>query len=92
MTNILLKPVVTEKSVSLTGARFYSFLVDPQANKHQVKKAVKDAYKVAVESVRIVNIRPKTVRRGRQAGHTARQKKAIVKLEPKNKIEFFEKL
>ena len=92
MTNILLKPVVTEKSVAKTADRFYSFFVLPGANKHQIKKAVKAAFKVEVESVRIVNVRPKSVRRGRHTGHTARAKKAIVKLAPKNKIEFFEKL
>ncbi|MFA4930638.1 MAG: 50S ribosomal protein L23 [Patescibacteria group bacterium] len=92
MSNILIKPVITEKSVANTANRFYSFFVNPKANKYLIKKAVKDAYKVEVESVRIVIIKPKSKRRGRHTGQTATAKKAIVKLAPDQKIEFFEKL
>lgn len=92
MSNILIKPVITEKSVANTESRFYSFYVTPKANKYLIKKAVKDAYKVEVDSVRIINIRSKTKRRGRHTGQTARAKKAIVKLAKDQKIDFFEKL
>lgn len=92
MSNILIKPVITEKSVANTENRFYSFFVSQKANKYQIKKAVKDAYKVEVESVRIINVKPKAKRRGRHTGQTSSGKKAIVKLAKDQKIDFFEKL
>lgn len=92
MQNILIKPVITEKSIANTANRFYSFIVDISANKYQVKEAVAKTFKVSVESVRIVNIHPKSRRRGRRVGQTNNFKKAIVKLAKDNKIEFFEKL
>lgn len=92
MQNILLKPVITEKSIAQTANRFYSFYIHTSANKYKVKDAVAKAFKVKVESVRIVNVHPKTRRRGRLVGQTRSYKKAIVKLAKDNKIEFFEKL
>ena len=89
---ILLKPVITEKAVAGTANRFYQFFVRPDANKFQIKAAVSQAFKVQVESVRIVNVQSKTRRRGRFVGSSASAKKAIVKLAKDQKIEFFEKL
>ena len=92
MRNILIKPVITEKSVAGTEKKCYSFFIHPDANKYQVKKAVADTFKVEVDSVRIINVKPKTRQRGRIIGKTAMKKKAIVKLQKDQKIEFFEKL
>lgn len=92
MRNILIKPVITEKAVSQSSDRFYSFFVDAKATKNQIKNTVHQVFKVEVDSVRIVNIKPRTKRRGRFVGKTAGAKKAIVKLAKDQKIEFFEKL
>jgi large subunit ribosomal protein L23 len=89
---ILLKPVITEKAVTGSAGRFYQFFVHPDANKFQIKAAVTQAFKVEVESVRIVKVKPKVRRRGRFVGSSPALKKAIVKLMKDNKIEFYEKL
>jgi len=92
MLNIIIKPVITEKSLYYAASQRYSFFIHPKANKYQVKSAIKQAFKVDVETVRIVNVKSKTRRRGRFTGKTARAKKAIVTLAKDQKIEFFDKL
>ncbi len=92
MHNIIIKPVITEKSLINAASQKYSFFIHPKANKYQIKSAVKQAFNVDVDSIRIVNIKPKTRRRGRHVGKTARAKKAIVTLVKDQKIEFFDKL
>lgn len=92
MQNILIRPVITEKSIIGAQNRTYCFYVHRSANKYIIKSAVAKTFKVQVESVRIVNVKPTIRKRGRIVGKTSNLKKAIVKLAKDNKIEFFEKL
>ena len=86
MTNydIILGPVITEKSASLENERKYVFKIDVRANKTQVKKF----FNVKVEKVNIMNTHPKDKRVGKYTGKTNRYKKAIVKLAEGNTISF----
>lgn len=89
---IILKPLITEKSTALKeNNREVCFEVHPEANKSEIKKAVEKLFKVKVERVRIVNLKGKTRRLGRNVGQTKARKKAYVKLrEGEKMIEFFE--
>ena len=89
--DVILKPVVTEKSMSVMGDKKYTFLVHPEANKTQIKEAVEKMFEGAkVESVSTMNLDGKTKRRGMVYGKTAKTKKAIVKLTADSKdIEIF---
>ena len=90
--DVLLKPVITEKSMELMSERKYTFLVHPDANKIQIREAVEKMFEgVKVQSVNTMNNRGKNKRRGYTTGRTAETKKAIVTLKPESKdIEFFE--
>ena len=68
----------------------YTFEVAREANKAQIKEAVEHAFKVSVASVNVIHVPGKMRRAGRQRGLTSSWKKAIVTLEPGNKIELFE--
>lgn len=92
MKDIILKPVITEKSIATGANNFYTFFVHTSANKQQIKQAIQKIFSVKVDAVKIVNIKPKIKRRGRHVGSTTRKKKAIIKLQPNQKIDFFEKL
>lgn len=81
---ILSYALVTEKSASLAGAGKYVFVVDPRANKFEIKKAVNEVYGVMPESVRMIRMDGKKVRFGRFKGQRKNWKKAIVKM-PKGK-------
>lgn len=89
--DVILKPVITEKSMNATSERKYTFLVHPEANKTQVKEAVEKMFPgTKVEKVNTMNIPGKTKRRGTTVGKTAKTKKAIVKLTAQSKeIEIF---
>ena len=89
--DVILKPVVTEKSMNAMGERKYTFLVHPEANKSQVKEAVEKMFPgTKVEKVNTMNIDGKKKRRGMVVGKTAKTKKAIVKLtEDSKEIEVF---
>jgi len=89
--DVILKPVVTEKSMAGMGEKKYTFLVHPQATKTQIKEAVQKMFDgVKVESVNTMNMDGKTKRRGMTFGKTAKTKKAIVKLTADSKdIEIF---
>jgi large subunit ribosomal protein L23 len=92
--DVILKPVITEKSMNAMGEKKYTFLVHPEANKTQIKEAVEklfDGTKVA--KVNTMNCSGKTKRRGMVYGKTAKTKKAIVQLtEDSKEIEIFEGL
>lgn len=91
--DIIIKPVLTEKSMSGIERKTYTFVVARGANKIQVKKAVEEIFGVTVQSVNTVNMRGKLRRQGRYEGYTAKHKKAIVTLTEKSKtIEFFDSL
>jgi len=88
---VLRRPLITEKGSLLQGQNKYVFEVAKGANKHQVKEAVETAFKVKVSKVNVAVIHGKTRRVGRRQVATSPWKKAIVTLEPGNKIELFEK-
>ena len=89
--DVILKPVITEKSMFFMGDKKYTFLVHPEANKSQIKEAVEKMFEgTKVEKVNTMNIMGKTKRRGTVYGKTAKTKKAIVKLTEDSKdIEIF---
>jgi large subunit ribosomal protein L23 len=87
---VLIRPVVSEKSYALLAANKYTFRIHPDANKTQVRQAVEDVFGVRVEDVRTVSVRSKPKRRGMTAGRTREWKKAIVQLHEDDSIELFE--
>ena len=89
--DVILKPVITEKSMAGMGEKKYTFLVHPQATKTQIKEAVQKMFDgVKVASVNTMNMDGKTKRRGMTFGKTAKTKKAIVTLTADSKdIEIF---
>ncbi|MBQ0042353.1 MAG: 50S ribosomal protein L23 [Lachnospiraceae bacterium] len=89
--DVILKPVVTEKSMNEMGAKKYTFLVHPDANKVMIKEAVEKMFEgVEVERVNTMNLDGKKKTRGRVTGKTAATKKAIVTLTENSKdIEIF---
>ena len=89
--DVILKPVVTEKSMAGMGDKKYTFLVHPDATKTQVKDAVERMFEGAkVASVNTMNLDGKKKRRGMVVGRTAKTKKAIVALtEDSKEIEIF---
>ena len=89
--DVILKPVVTEKSMNAMGEKKYTFLVHPEANKTQIKEAVEKMFEgTKVASVNTMNLDGKKKRRGAVVGKTAKTKKAIVQLTQDSKdIEIF---
>jgi large subunit ribosomal protein L23 len=87
---VLLAPVVTEKSYELIEDRKYSFRVHPDAHKTQVRQAVEELFNVHVEGVNIVKVQPKPKRRGMRLGRKPGWKKAIVQIRRGESIEIFE--
>lgn len=92
LTQVLLKPLVTEKSTELRqDANRVVFLVHPAANKVEIKKAVEDAFGVDVLGVNVIRIQPRVrARQGRTVGMKPGYKKAVVTLAEGAKIEYFE--
>ena len=92
--DVILKPIITEKSMNAMGEKKYTFLVHPEANKTQIKEAVEKLFDGAkVAKVNTMNCSGKTKRRGLVYGKTAKSKKAIVQLTEDSKdIELFEGL
>ncbi|MBQ7577859.1 MAG: 50S ribosomal protein L23 [Synergistaceae bacterium] len=88
--DIIIRPVITEKSSSLMGYGKYTFEVHKNANKVQIRKAVEEVFKVQVAGVNTMNVKGKLRRRGMTKGYTRSWKKAIVSLKPGQSIEFFE--
>ena len=87
--DILIRPLITEHSTDLMAEGKFVFVVDKRANKIQIAQAVKDIFDKKVLEVNTINVKGKTKRRGRTVGKTASYKKAIVKLEAGETIEFF---
>lgn len=91
--DIIRRPVITEKSMNDMADRKYTFIVDVNANKFQIKQAVEEIFKVKVDKVNTIKMSGKMKRMGRYEGRRPAYKKAIVKLTPDSKtIEFFEGL
>jgi large subunit ribosomal protein L23 len=89
--DVILKPVITEKSMAGMGEKKYTFLVNPEANKTMIKEAVEKMFEGAkVARVNTMNLDGKKKRRGMIVGRTAKTKKAIVQLTADSKdIEIF---
>ena len=94
---IILRPVISEKSIDESGRGKYTFAVHDKANKIQIQAAIEELYKkeqVTVVSVNVLTSKDKEKRRGTRRGqiigHTTAWRKAVVTLAPGQKIEFFE--
>ena len=89
--DVILKPIVTEKSMNAMGEKKYTFMVHPEANKSQIKEAVEKMFEgTKVSKVNTMNLDGKKKRRGAVVGRTAKRKKAIVQLTEGSKdIEIF---
>jgi large subunit ribosomal protein L23 len=91
---VILRPVISEKSMDQTQRGKYTFAVHDDANKLQVKAAVEELFKVTVVHVNVLTTKAKEKsrnrRRGRIRGYTSPWKKAVVTLKAGDKIEFFE--
>lgn len=92
--DVILKPVISERSMSLAPEKKYTFKVAVNANKTEIKQAVEEIFEgVEVKKVNVANFDGKLRRMGRNQGRTAAYKKAIVTLSQDSKpIEFFENL
>ncbi len=92
--DIILKPVITERSYSQADKNRYSSIVDLPARKTETKKAIEDIFKVKVLDISTMIVKRKPLhrpgRRGQTLGYTSEQKKAIVRLRVGDKIEVFE--
>jgi large subunit ribosomal protein L23 len=87
---VVLAPVVSEKSYGLIEQNKYSFRIHPKAHKTQVRQAVEELFDVKVEGVNIVKVQSKPKRRGLSRGRRPGWKKAIVQLRAGDRIEIFE--
>lgn len=91
--DIIIKPIISDKSLADVANKKYVFEVAKKATKSQIKHAVEEIFKVKVESVNTINVYGKIKRQGRTEGLTGSCKKAIVKLSSDSKsIEFFDSL
>ena len=91
--DVILAPIITEKSMDDAAERKYTFKVAKNANKTEIKLALEKIFDVEVEKVNVMNVRGKKKRMGRYVGRTPDSKKAIVKLtESSKEIEFFQGL
>lgn len=87
---IIIRPLVTEKGMHRsTRNNAYAFEVNPAANKHDIRRAVEELFDVRVLRVHTINRKGKPRRSRFHQGHTKDWKKAIVKLDPEHRIEFF---
>ncbi|MBR2377680.1 MAG: 50S ribosomal protein L23 [Clostridia bacterium] len=91
--DIIIRPLLSEKSYADIATKKYVFVVDKNSNKTEIKLAIEKLFDVQVESVNTVNCRGKLKRMGRNEGFTPNYKKAIVQLKADSKtIEFFDSL
>jgi Ribosomal protein L23 len=87
---LIKRPVITEKTTKMMEENKYCFVVDPGANKTQIKHAIETIFNVKVQSVNTTNIMGKIKRMGRYQGRRPDSKRAIVTLKKGSRIEFFE--
>ena len=88
--DVIIRPIVSEKSYAGIERNTYTFLVDPRANKSEIKDAVQTIWDVQVTSVNTLKRQGKVKRRGYTKGKRADEKRAIVTLAEGNTIEIFE--
>jgi large subunit ribosomal protein L23 len=87
---VLIKPIVTEKSSGMMGQGKYTFKVDKAANKIEIKYAVETIFKVNVTGVRTMNMPGKLKRQGKTQGMTSEWKKAVVTLKSGQTLPVFD--
>lgn len=90
LRDVLIRPIISEKSTALMEESKYTFLVPLTANKVEVRQAVEKIFKVKVEAVNTVRVLGKVKKMGKTQGKRSDYKKAIVKLAAGERIEFFE--
>lgn len=91
--DVIIKPVISEKSIDGVPFKQYTFVVDKSANKTEIRQAVEYIFNVDVESVNTVSRLGKIKRQGRTSGRRPSTKRAIVTLKPDSKgIEFFDSM
>ena len=88
--DIIIAPVVSEKSYAGVQDKRYSFFVDLRATKSQIKSAIEEIFNVKVLKISTSNIKSKPRRLGKSIGRSSRKNKAVVTLSKKDKIDFFE--
>jgi large subunit ribosomal protein L23 len=88
--DVIIRPVVSEKSYAGIDANTYTFLVDPRTNKTEIKEAIQSIWNVQVTSVRTLNRKGKVKRRRFTKGKRPDEKRAIVTLAEGDRIEIFE--
>jgi large subunit ribosomal protein L23 len=88
--DIIISPIVSEKSYAAVQNKQYSFYIDPRVEKGEVKKAIEKVFNVKVLKVNTINVKSKPKRLGKSSGFSSKRKKAIVTVSEKDKIEFFE--
>jgi large subunit ribosomal protein L23 len=91
-TQVIIRPVVSEKSYVLASADRYTFRVHPDANKTQIRQAVEALFEVDVVEVRTMSVKSKPKRRGYTSGRTRSWKKAVVQVKPGQQIPVFQGL
>ena len=91
--DIIIKPVLTEKTYDQMAGKTYTFIVDKRANKTEIRQAVEEIFGVKVDSVNTINVLGKMKRQGNTQGRRPSIKKAYVKLKKDSKgIEFFDSI
>jgi large subunit ribosomal protein L23 len=88
-SQVIIRPVVSEKSYVLSAANRYTFRVHPDAHKTQIRQAVQELFDVRVLEVRTLSVKSKPKRRGTVSGRTRTWKKAIVQLREGDSIPIF---
>lgn len=86
---VIIRPIISEKSYGAINENKYTFEVHPKAGKPNVREAVEEIFKVRVIGVNTMNVKAKPKRRGVHKGYTRHWKKAVVELAPGDRIEFF---
>jgi large subunit ribosomal protein L23 len=87
---LIKQPLITEKTTKMMEENKYCFLVDPKANKNQIRQAVEQIFNVKVKAVNTFNLLGKVKKMGRHEGRRPSWKRAIVTLEKGSRIEYFE--
>ncbi len=90
--DIIIKPVITEKSMNLLADNKYTFIVDKRANKTEIKNAIEKIFNVRVDAVNTMIVKGKPKRVGRFQGRKPDRKKAIITLQEGQKIALFENM
>ena len=91
-SQVIIRPVVSEKSYVLATVDKYTFRVHPDANKIQIRQAIEELFDVKVVEVRTMSVKSKPKRRGFTAGRTRSWRKAIVQVQPGQTIPIFQGL